>query len=80
MELEQATSNFNENNIIGQGRFGLVYKGLLQDGTIVAIKRRLHAPTQYFFQEVNKLAIIYSPLNLDFLCEVVSRPSFDGTS
>nr|XP_011459297.1 PREDICTED: protein kinase APK1A, chloroplastic-like isoform X1 [Fragaria vesca subsp. vesca]XP_011459298.1 PREDICTED: protein kinase APK1A, chloroplastic-like isoform X1 [Fragaria vesca subsp. vesca] len=56
LELEQATSNFNENNIIGQGRFGLVYKGLLQDGTIVAIKRRLHAPTQYFFQEVKHIA------------------------
>ncbi|PRQ33570.1 putative protein kinase RLK-Pelle-RLCK-IXa family [Rosa chinensis] len=56
LELEQATSNFNENNIIGQGRFGLVYKGLLQDGSIVAIKRRLHAPTQYFFQEVKHIA------------------------
>ncbi|XP_050370520.1 probable serine/threonine-protein kinase PBL28 isoform X2 [Argentina anserina] len=56
LELEQATRNFNENNIIGQGRFGLVYKGLLQDGSIVAIKRRLHAPTQYFFQEVKHIA------------------------
>lgn len=56
LELEQATSNFHENNIIGQGRFGLVYKGLLQDGSIVAIKRRLHAPTQYFFQEVKHIA------------------------
>ncbi|RXI04573.1 hypothetical protein DVH24_038847 [Malus domestica] len=56
LELEQATRNFNEINIIGQGRFGLVYKGLLQDGTIVAIKRRLHAPTQYFFHEVKHVA------------------------
>ncbi|XP_048444703.1 probable serine/threonine-protein kinase PBL28 isoform X3 [Pyrus x bretschneideri] len=56
LELEQATSNFSETNIISQGRFGLVYKGLLQDGTIVAIKRRLHAPTQYFFHEVKHVA------------------------
>ncbi|KAM1951654.1 hypothetical protein ACFX15_006241 [Malus domestica] len=56
LELEQATCNFSETNIISQGRFGLVYKGLLQDGTIVAIKRRLHAPTQYFFHEVKHVA------------------------
>ncbi|ONI00675.1 hypothetical protein PRUPE_6G101300 [Prunus persica] len=56
LELEQATCNFNEINIIGQCRFGLVYKGLLQDGSIVAIKRRLHAPTQYFFHEVKRIA------------------------
>jgi hypothetical protein len=57
LEPEHATRNFNENNIIGQGRFALVYKGLLQDGSIVAINRRLHAPTRYFFHEVNKSAI-----------------------
>ncbi|KAK1291347.1 putative LRR receptor-like serine/threonine-protein kinase [Acorus calamus] len=39
-ELEQATKNFSEHNLIGKGRFGLVYKGLLCDGTIVATKMR----------------------------------------
>ncbi|GAB4851253.1 hypothetical protein Ancab_030550 [Ancistrocladus abbreviatus] len=39
-ELEQATRNFHESNIIGEGSFGLVYEGLLHDGTVVAIKRR----------------------------------------
>ncbi|KAI9076192.1 hypothetical protein K1719_041890 [Acacia pycnantha] len=38
MELEHATRNFSESNLVGEGRFGLVYKGLLQDGSIVAIK------------------------------------------
>lgn len=52
MELEHATGNFGHNNIIGQGGFGLVYKGLLYDGSIVAIKRSLHFPAQYFVQEV----------------------------
>ncbi|KAG9129651.1 hypothetical protein Leryth_017729 [Lithospermum erythrorhizon] len=51
-ELEQATKQFNENNLIGFGSFGLVYKGLLSDGSIVAIKRRSGPPKQEFVEEV----------------------------
>ncbi|PIA61836.1 hypothetical protein AQUCO_00200083v1 [Aquilegia coerulea] len=38
-ELRAATDHFNPKNIIGRGGFGIVYKGCLQDGTIVAVKR-----------------------------------------
>lgn len=38
-ELLIATDNFNDKNILGKGGFGIVYKGHLQDGTIVAVKR-----------------------------------------
>ncbi|XXG55288.1 hypothetical protein AAC387_Pa03g2988 [Persea americana] len=38
-ELQIATNNFSSKNILGKGGFGIVYKGSLQDGTVVAVKR-----------------------------------------
>ncbi|KAK7301423.1 hypothetical protein RJT34_12287 [Clitoria ternatea] len=37
-ELEKATSKFSQKNMIGQGGDGVVYKGTLSDGTVVAVK------------------------------------------
>ncbi|XP_065880015.1 protein NSP-INTERACTING KINASE 2 [Euphorbia lathyris] len=38
-ELQVATKNFSNKNLIGKGGFGNVYKGHLHDGSIVAVKR-----------------------------------------
>ncbi|XP_052194598.1 probable receptor-like serine/threonine-protein kinase At4g34500 [Diospyros lotus] len=37
-ELEMATGGFAEENVIGEGGYGIVYRGVLQDGSVVAVK------------------------------------------
>lgn len=37
--MQLATDNFNEKNVLGQGGFGKVYKGVLSDTTKIAVKR-----------------------------------------
>ncbi|MFS7981432.1 putative protein kinase RLK-Pelle-DLSV family [Helianthus anomalus] len=44
--LSRATNNFSDNNKIGEGGFGPVYKGLLEDGREVAVKRLSKRSTQ----------------------------------
>lgn len=38
-EMQLATDNFSESNVIGQGGYGKVYRGVLTDDTRVAVKR-----------------------------------------
>ncbi|KAK3005943.1 hypothetical protein RJ639_016729 [Escallonia herrerae] len=37
-ELEVATDKFSQKNVIGDGGFGVVYRGVLRDGSMAAIK------------------------------------------
>ncbi|KAJ1281673.1 hypothetical protein BS78_04G323600 [Paspalum vaginatum] len=46
-EILRATNNFSPALKVGQGGFGAVYRGVLPDGTVVAVKRaklRMHNP------------------------------------
>ncbi|XP_043703264.1 probable serine/threonine-protein kinase PBL28 [Telopea speciosissima] len=38
-EMEEATCSFSEENLLGKGGFGRVYKGTLKSGEVVAIKK-----------------------------------------
>jgi len=38
-ELQVATNNFSSKNLVGKGGFGNVYKGVLSDSTVIAVKR-----------------------------------------
>ncbi|KAH7351804.1 hypothetical protein KP509_19G015100 [Ceratopteris richardii] len=39
--LRNVTNNFSEENVLGKGGFGVVYKGELDDGTKIAVKRMI---------------------------------------
>ncbi|CAN4092792.1 unnamed protein product [Withania somnifera] len=38
-ELEEATKGFSDTNFLAEGGFGLVHKGVLRDGLVVAVKQ-----------------------------------------
>uniref|UniRef100_A0A7N0U7E1 Protein kinase domain-containing protein n=1 Tax=Kalanchoe fedtschenkoi TaxID=63787 RepID=A0A7N0U7E1_KALFE len=44
--LARATRNFHPNNKLGQGGFGPVFKGVLQDGRVIAVKKLSHTSKQ----------------------------------
>ncbi|KAI4295530.1 hypothetical protein L6164_035569 [Bauhinia variegata] len=41
-ELELATHEFTDQNVIGEGGYGIVYRGVLPDGSVVAVKNLLN--------------------------------------
>ncbi|KAE8677291.1 Serine/threonine kinase [Hibiscus syriacus] len=57
--IARATDNFSPNNKIGEGGFGSVYKGILDDGLEIAVKRLSKGSTQgdsEFRNEVEQIA------------------------
>lgn len=57
-ELEKATNGFSQKNMIGQGGFGVVYKGTLSDGTEVAVKQILDLDSKGDDEFTNEAEII----------------------
>ncbi|KAJ4890050.1 wall associated kinase-like 4 [Raphanus sativus] len=57
-ELEKATDNFNKNRILGQGGQGTVYKGMLVDGKIVAVKRSKAMDEDKVEEFINEVVVL----------------------
>ncbi|XP_042403562.1 LEAF RUST 10 DISEASE-RESISTANCE LOCUS RECEPTOR-LIKE PROTEIN KINASE-like 1.2 [Zingiber officinale] len=76
-ELHEATNGFVSSNELGNGGFGIVYKGHLRDGRTVAIKRlyeNSHRRMQQFRTEVAILSSLRHP-NLVSLYGSTARDS-----
>ncbi|CAN0914177.1 Wall-associated receptor kinase-like 1 [Linum grandiflorum] len=57
-ELKRATDNYNKSRFLGQGGFGTVYKGMLPDGTIVAVKKSKTIDKTQIQQFINEVVIL----------------------
>ncbi|PHU17363.1 G-type lectin S-receptor-like serine/threonine-protein kinase [Capsicum chinense] len=56
--LANATSQFHEDNKLGQGGFGPVYRGKLEDGKEIAVKRLSKASGQGLEEFMNEVSVI----------------------
>ncbi|KAF5819870.1 putative protein kinase RLK-Pelle-DLSV family [Helianthus annuus] len=60
-ELRTATENFSRSNFLGEGGFGPVYKGILNDGSIVAVKQlsvASHHGRSQFIAEISTISAV----------------------
>ncbi|KAI8525207.1 hypothetical protein RHMOL_Rhmol13G0211500 [Rhododendron molle] len=56
--IQAATNNFSDDNKIGEGGFGAVYKGLLPDGQEVAVKRLSRTSGQGATEFKNEVVLV----------------------
>ncbi|XP_059668159.1 probable leucine-rich repeat receptor-like serine/threonine-protein kinase At3g14840 isoform X2 [Cornus florida] len=57
-QIKAATNNFDIANKIGEGGFGSVYKGILLDGTVIAVKQLSSKSKQGNREFVNEIGMI----------------------
>ncbi|GLJ24910.1 hypothetical protein SUGI_0476590 [Cryptomeria japonica] len=58
--IKAATANFSDANVVGQGSFGTVYKGVLTDGRPIAVKRITNCNSEGETEFINEVEIINS--------------------
>ncbi|CAI9288604.1 unnamed protein product [Lactuca saligna] len=64
-QLQSATNNFSKENMIGKGGYAEVYKGVLKNGQLVAVKQLTRGPiderTSSFLSELGVMAHVNHP-------------------
>ncbi|CAI9768975.1 unnamed protein product [Fraxinus pennsylvanica] len=86
-DLEMATDKFSEAKLIGNGAYGVVYRGILSDGTVTAIKmlhregRQGERAFRLFSEKLNKpIEKTYGILMLGRSTEPLALPIHSATS
>ncbi|KAL5573926.1 hypothetical protein UlMin_023523 [Ulmus minor] len=63
-QIKAATKNFDVANKLGEGGFGTVYKGLLSDGTVIAVKQlsaKSKQGNREFLNEIGMISALQHP-------------------